>query len=489
MISKYFKEQYRYTQTDLIKSFECNEKKGIVIIRKLKEYNVLKVVKAVPAQKYLSDLDVIDEEISEVYADDNDNYYVFTFVGVIVVDGIILKIYPKYLSDTNNIKEELKIAIKVIEKYNKKADVVKMVNGFQENASFNYLAVMLYFINDYYENGVYSNSKDIMECNGMGEILWDRTINETFTLLSNNRPYYVELQTKKKINNQFDFFQKLHECILSECSSELESSDLMDLFDITPVALTENTIEDFGDIEYILYQIQSEINIQFNTRKQLLLKAMYAYIAQEKQLEFSNCFSMFGTNSFNLVWEEVCASIMNNQLKKPLGELCLPTSIQLQYDKKALLIEQIEKPEWIGYDKYGKEFCKVAKETLIPDLISIFNDGEESIFFIFDAKYYNLCLEDNKELSGQPGIESVTKQYLYNLAYRSFAFEHGIKKIRNAFLLPSENKDIEFKGYVRLAMLQNIGLEAIEVWLLPTKKIYQYYLTGKKVHINELKIL
>lgn len=56
-----------------------------------------------------------------------------------------------------------------------------------------------FLLQDYFENDVYSNTEEIIECNGSGEILWDKTINETFTLLSENRPYYTELQTRKRV--------------------------------------------------------------------------------------------------------------------------------------------------------------------------------------------------------------------------------------------------------------------------------------------------
>lgn len=37
---------------------------------------------------------------------------------------------------------------------------------------------------------------------------------------------------------------------------------------------------------------------------------------------------------------------------------------------------------------------------------------------IYDAKYY--CFEHTRQnLKGQPGIESITKQYLYQLAYKN----------------------------------------------------------------------
>lgn len=44
---------------------------------------------------------------------------------------------------------------------------------------------------------------------------------------------------------------------------------------------------------------------------------------------------------------------------------------------------------------------------IVPDLITIF----ENRFYIFDAKYYTPKLKYGQTPKGQPGIESVTKQY------------------------------------------------------------------------------
>lgn len=488
MVSKYFREQCRYTQAELLDAFQCHEEKALKIIKRLKEYNVLKVVKANATQKELSELDVDDIEVADVSAGDNEYFYVFTFVGVITISGIILKIYPKYLLSGKNRLEELKIAIKVLEKYNSRAEIVKMVNGTQDDSSFNLLAVMLYLIRDYYENGSYTNSQEIIESNGSGEILWDKTINETFTLISNNRPFYVDLLTKRRVNNDFDYFKRLHECVLTQCSKELESLEITELFDITPVEISDEGIEDFGDKDYILYRLQNEINVQFNTRKQLLLKTLYAYIDQDMKLEFSECFSMFGTNSFNLVWEDVCANIMNNQLDIPLGELRLPKLLQQGYLPRQTMIEYIEKPKWKGVEDGQTTFVKVAEKTLIPDLISIFNESGAYTFFIFDAKYYNIKMEADKPLTGQPGIESITKQYLYQLAYKDFVEDHGIHNVRNSFLLPTESGEIIFKGYASMKMLEDLGLQPIEIWLLPAHMAFDYYLQGRKISIKHLAI-
>ena len=66
MISKFLREQKRYTQKDLCDIFECSEEKVVPIIRKLKEFGVLKSVKASDLQRDLSNLIEEDIEIADV---------------------------------------------------------------------------------------------------------------------------------------------------------------------------------------------------------------------------------------------------------------------------------------------------------------------------------------------------------------------------------------------------------------------------------------
>lgn len=477
MISKFLREQKRYTQKELCELLECSEEKVIFFIRKLKEFGVLKAVKASEPQRELSDLADEDIEIADVEIGEDEYLYVLTFVGIIVVAGRVMKCYPKYLLSTEKPQQELHQILKVLEKYNSKEEIIRMFNDSSESSSFNLLAVLLFLIQDYHENGVYSNTQDIIESNGMGEILWDKTINETFTLLSGNRPYYIELQTKKRINDDFDYFKRLHESILTRASRELENAELLDIFDLTEIDLTDEELDDFGEKEYILYRIENELNTQFNTRKQLVLKTMYAYILQSGNLNDTDCLSMFGTNSFNLVWEKVCADIMDNQLEKQLGMLKLPISLQPGYDRNCRLIDLIEKPYW-------SITGKTANNTLIPDLIAI--DGES--FVIYDAKYYNAKLVLGKTPKGQPGIESVTKQYLYQLAYQKFIKDHGFKEVKNCFLMPTENTAIVPAGEVSMEMLSHLGLQNIKIRFIPAGMAYEYYLSGRKMNTDLLEL-
>lgn len=490
MISVFLREQKRYTQEDLVKEFHCSEEKTVRILKRLKEYGVLKAVKANDTQKDLTDLVDEDIEIADVEVGENEYLYVFTFVGVITIEGRVLKCYPKYLLDATTPKAELKQVLKVLEKYNSKEQIIRMYNDTSDSSAFNMMAVMLFLLQDYFEYGAYTNTQDIIESNGSGDILWDKTINETFTLLSNNRPYYPELLTMKRVNDDFDFFKRLHECILTRCTEELRDADLLDLFDIMGVDISDEQIEDFGDKEYVLDRIVKELNVQFNTRKQLLLKTLYAYIANSSTLDDLDCFSMFGTNSFNLVWEKVCAEVMDNQLQKPIGGLQLPVPLAEQYHgiRHKKLIELIEKPHWIGNASNGEQFTKQAADTLVPDIVSITNFDGNCRFVIFDAKYYNIQLEHGKKLRGQPGIESITKQYLYQLAYQHFVDSHMINTVNNCFLMPTAEMDVRKKGAVSLSMLNALGLQNIQVRLLPAKKVFDCYLSGTLFDICELQL-
>lgn len=406
---------------------------------------------------------------------------IFTFVGIIVIEGIVIKCYPKYLIKTEKPKNELVQILKVLEKYKAKEQIVQMLEENNGEHSFNLLSVLLFFMYDYFESGVYNNTQDIIESNGSGEIIWDRTINETFTLISGNRPYYTELQTRKRVNNDYDYFKRLHECILTKTSEDLNKADLLDLFEITEINLSDEELDDFGEKDYILYRIENELNRQFNTRKQILLKAMYVYIQQNGSLNNTDFVSLFGTNSFNLVWEKVCADIMDNQLKESLGSLNLPVPLKKKYNKKDRLIDLIEKPFWSATKK-------TAQKTLIPDLVSISRNSVGYDFIIFDAKYYDARLEIDVIPKKQPGIESITKQYLYQLAYQNFIKEHGFARIRNCFLMPTEENEIISKGEVSMKMLESLGLQNIKVRFIPAKMAFEYYLTGRKMNIELLEL-
>lgn len=121
-------------------------------------------------------------------------------------------------------------------------------------------------------------------------------------------------------------------------------------------------------------------------------------------------------------------------------------------------------------------------------MITIAESDQGYDFIIFDAKYYNAKLEVNVQPKGQPGIESITKQYLYQLAYQKFIKDHNFSSVRNCFLLPTEVDHVIDKGEARMCILENLGLQNIKVRLLPAALAYAHYLSGRKMDIDKLNL-
>jgi len=383
---------------------------------------------------------------------------------------------PKYIKTGVYPLEEMRQVLKVLARYNTRDQIVRMYTETDSGQSFNLLALMLALLSDYHENGIYTNTQDIIESNGLGEILWDKTINEAFALLSANRPYYPELKTRRRAQDEYDYFRRLHACVLTAVSEELDKTDLPGLFDIATVRLSDELMDDFGDTRYILDRIEKELNVEFNTRKQRVLMMLHAYLSHSGSLADDDGLSIFGTNSFNLVWEKVCGEVLNNMLSQPLGSIRLPVPLSEGYSRRAKLIDIIERPVWSG-----EGFCHLAKETLIQDAVSIENCGDDWRLVIYDAKYYVAAIGPGTPLTGQPGIESITKQYLYRLAFKPFMDEHRIPRAYNCFLLPHEGGSVLDRGTASLPMMDALGLERIQVRFLPAGVMYKCYLERRRL--------
>lgn len=427
-----------------------------IFIKELKEYSkdyILELMKKDSFNKLL-EYEIIKRE---------DDVFKFNFVGVIIVDNYLINCYPKYIPNEDNIENDFKQIIKVIKKYKNLNDEFSWENENLEDTSFNKLSMMIFFLEDYYKNGIYTKIQNIREINGNGEIDWNRTINNIDPIIKDNEPYYGELYTKYKINDLYDYFRLLHEYIITECSKILEEEGLIELFDLTPIELSDKSLFDFGEKETIKDKIEKQLKVEFNSHKQKLLKSMHAYISSKNSFTNEDFLTIYGTSTYHVIWEEMCKRVFKNKLNKLV-------------DGKTRLIDVIKKPVW--HLREGN--FKV--DTFRPDLITFWRN----YFIIFDAKYYKLKI--TSKLERQPGLSDVTKQYLYQLAYKDFIEKNNFKGVKNAFLIPTYGNYVENKGYVEIGILHNLGLENIQVVMLPARKINQYYLDNKKLSISSLNL-
>lgn len=294
MKSIFIQEQKRYSFSEISNLLEITEQETDQIIQRLKSYNILKVVNKTKEQADLTELIQEEELITDYSMDSDERFYVFRFVGIVLVGEFVFKCYPKYVKNSDK-DSVLKQIIKVLDKYNVKEQIVPLFTDEDNPSSFNMLSLMVYIINDYNQNGHYTNHKEIIEINGEGAIIWEKTINEMFTLIHNNRPYYPIMFTRKNTFDNEDYFKRLHESVVSYCSKTLEEANLLDLFSLSAVNKSDELISDFGDLDFILYKIEQELSVQFNTRKQNILKMLFAFLAESVYLNDNEYFSFYGT--------------------------------------------------------------------------------------------------------------------------------------------------------------------------------------------------
>lgn len=485
--SAFFREQHPYNFDEIKDSLKISDDALVKdLIRTMKSYNILRACKS-GLQDYenLSDQDLI---FADVKTDSLDTVFVFKFVGIALLGNVVIKCYPKYVDiDETKVKEEsLILALKALEKYNtNKTQDVSLYNGDDDKKQFNKLEVALFLLHDYFIHDLYTNQEEIIEINGDGEYLFDKTVEQNMAILQDGDPYYVEIFTRRNLDNDSDYFRQIHKCILNECSSDLEKTGLLDIFGLSSVEFAESKLEDFGEKEYILNRISSELGNQFITHRQTLLKTLYTFVESEYGNDTNLNLELLGTTSFNLVWEKACGEIFGNVLDSKINRLQklgkLPNVKNTKFNVNDKVINLIEKARW----ELNKRVLETV-ETLEPDIITV--DEKSKSFYILDGKYYIINTDDSKYIYNQPGIQDVVKQFAYQKAYQDFIKEYEFTSIGNAFLFPQRysfynetKKNIVNSGSVNLDLMQFYAfklLAPIRVLELYPKFVFEKYISN-----------
>ena len=425
----------------------------MIYSRELKKYNIKDL-----RNQLLLDDDIIQELLNKrILTKSKDNLFSFEFVGVLILNEKVMFCLPKY-AKTGDKKTIVKQLLALFGEYSKREkldeDELESIGSIDSKNIYNMLSVIIFLMNDYFENGLYTNEKNICVINGEDEINWLKTIDEIQPLISEGEPLYLEYYTNTTQNDEENYFRQLHRYILNECTKKLNDLGLIDFLGLEPI-IFEVDEDSLGTPQSIISRINNELNVQFVNRKQLLLKAMASFISNEKMETDNFTISFYGTRSFHVVWEKTCGYVLNNK-----------------YESVKKLIAP---PKWTTTS--GKEH-KTA--TLIPDIISISKDT----FIIFDAKYYSMKLTEDI-LSGNPGVEDVTKQYLYQLAFNEYIRTKKFTSVKNILLFPSEEKEIKQLGKVTIKFLKDLNLEDITLFTLPAQRIFELYTNSKKLNIEK----
>ena len=419
--------------------------------------------------------------------------YQFVFVGLVLVDDLCIIVYPKYLPFVEADKPDeattaaMRQIFRVLRKHGGSySDIAAMTEeGMRANDR---LALMLMLLEMHDEYGVYSNYVRTIADNGPGDISWERTIASNLPYLRDNRPIYFDYKTNETDADAADFVMRLHRAVLTECSAFMQESGLASLLALDEVWLTEAAVEDFGDVDFITYRLERERAVQFVTWKQDVIDLLLRYVGEDDSTVRQDTPLCLGTSSFYHVWEEACKVAFDDALGKRLLDLGVELAEPFDQMGELRLIDLIPRPQWTVPAEDGERGCgEVA--TLIPDTVLLHHDGSgNNVFAILDAKYYTPELRAS--VNGVPGVESVTKQFLYQAAYRPFVVAHGYPRVVNAFLAPSACGDIANMGRVRfpgvIAPEEPPFSNAVELYALPAERVFDAYLAGTTLDNAEL---
>ncbi len=471
----YLKEEETYTKEDLEKKLDL-----VSIINKEKFLNQA-LTSRVIIPIFEKSKGIKEEARFEIQK------YKINFVGILKFESVFIIVYPKYIrnveSDINNSNFKFKEIIKVIDKFNS-ANIFETDKLFRQEESFFDLQLKVW--KDFIFNGIYSNEIETIELNGEGEFSWEETISGVLPYLNNGLPVYLDSYTKKRENELNNLARQIHKAILSEIQENFGL--ISDIVGLKRHFFETNGLENLGDVDYLVRAMENELRIQNITLKQNTLKDMIQYVELQKMKSTNSMLYLYGTTSFNLVWEDICKKVYKDHLNEEISSF--PTlkiqgvitngdgsHSEVNYTNREKIKDIVDKPIW---SKLTENHLQVqASKGSLLDVLHL-NLKNQSID-IYDGKYYDIEFADNG-IKGQPGVEDVIKQYFYQLAYKKLAQLNNLS-FKNTFVIPMDDF-VEDKGQgvelykVKISYLSDLLLEDIVVIGRDCSTFYKQYLNN-----------
>lgn len=476
-------EGHILTYHEFIQLFHINEDEAPAVIDRFLRYNLIRPLNS-PFNKNRV-LEISERDTSPRYAKDQPpQKFRVEFVGIVSWKEITLFSYPKFYGDKIPSSHDLRLILSVLENFNSRRE-----NSYEHkpdlptlNAGLIPTLLFLYF--DFTEYGLYTTYQQNVTLNGTGEIDWNRTINNSTPTIVGNSPIYFDYWTRRNDIDSKNFVRRIHAAVVSEASQQLKSLGLLELLQLTEVQPSNESINDIGSVEFLLSTVQRDLATQFNSRNIALLQTIYAFLKGSATVSYDIELRFYCSTSFHVVWEDVCSSVLGNQLRSPLSSISGLAKTWNHYDDGTTLMDLIDRPQWSAIDDIGP-FSVSSSSTLIPDIVSIYCGDNDTTLNIFDAKYY--CPEISRSrVAKAPGVADVSKQYLYQLAFDDFIKCANITKIHNAFVFPSLSYSRNPEQTVSLNMLSVIGLEPIKYIYVDAIEFFLLYLRSKPLESNRV---
>ena len=429
---------------------------------------------------HIDECDLILLEQKRIIKYTERNEIQFIFVGMLLINNIPMFVIPKYVVNDDEgqqliiIKSIIRLMNSFSEREKLDSDEIEYLSLEKESLEENIIPIMCYLLDDYLDNGIYMNEIEATEINGDGDINWERTIEEIDPVVINKQWLYSDFITYRNVLNENNYITKLHGTIINDCLKFFDDKQLNMIFDYSYISNVDNSFEEFDDYNNVCNEIDKEITIQFNDRKRRILQAMKLYI-EKKCGTGEASLSLYGTRNFKWIWEVVCGYVFENEFIK-------------QGKNSKYSIYKIESPKWLIDNRYDFQCgynndIENKKNRLTPDILNVYKLKEKNVLLILDAKYYFVRVDSNGNIIGNPGIDDITKQYLYHTALKKYISENNIGKVINAFLFPGE-KETYVQGKVSLGFMEQFSDTNINLIKLNVVQIINLYCNMKRYNIS-----
>lgn len=462
-----------YSLTELSDILGLDEQHTLAIVRRLLDCGIV---------RYRTGTEQGESDIADEIGATKQQRYQFRYVGIVLVGATAFVCFPKYIRSDEPSLEELRLMLRVVRRLD---GFGELPQATPEENSTNRLAMIVRLIELYEERGVYDNYEDSRELNGNGVIDWSRTVDTIVPVLSDGRPVYLDYWTRKTRRDESDLVTRLHRAILTECSRFLSRSGIAGLLGLSEIELTDETPNDLGDTDALSWRLERERASQFVTWKQEAIDLMRLYLSEGGIDAEADRVLCMGTTAYYHAWELACKVAFDDLLDKKLESLPIELAGEWRGNADKTLLQIIPRPLW---ERPSGVACGDV-DTLIPDTVTFARGSEGSrLFCIYDAKYY--VPSENGRMTGQPGVESVAKQFLYQSAYRNFVLDHGFDNVASAFLVPSEEHEpqllatVSFPGVV--AAVASPFSNCIGMVALPASKTFELYLKGTHADAHDV---
>lgn len=316
-------------------------------------------------------------------------------------------IFPYGYNYTSN--DDILVLIKVLKEYQHSLNIFG-TNQFSEEQtkpkSFP-IKSYIFIIQDYLNNGYYTEREAIYASRTHGKVNWGRTIKKEKPVVQKNGAIYLNLQTRLHHSND--------EHIMTEISQHCVYESFIKFAWYYGLSTPTKPQTKLRKTRFLAVLIDKLHRTNKDLDKQLF-QSMIDVLDNIEETDKNQEYFTFGTNRFEMVWENLIDRIFG-------------TEHGIEKSK------YFPKANWYIFDNEGLE-----TNPLVPDTIMINHDTKN--LYVIDAKYYRYGI--TSFTSHLPNMSSIAKQITYAQFINSnFSF----KKVRNVFILPFNSNENNLLNY------------------------------------------